>query len=266
MTWAKTWDNILQGGPTRWKVDDVDIKKRALAFIHKYMNIESSSFHPINQNDSHHNNNNNVGEGSKNSSLKILCPLAGDDLFVTTAWREGHDVTAIDLVPAAVDTMQRQFGGSEQDWTTTTTTEPPQGSSSDSASKTTAIWKHKSGRATLYAGDMMQERPEWNGKFDVIYDKDSFGALPLELRSKYCERLAEYCKSNQDNAIVYIEVKRKLSGGKESGGPPFHVEEEDLMEPRNFGTHFEYMTSLGEVYPLPNMSSMKQTGHILKRK
>eukprot|EP00977_Amphora_coffeiformis_P005618 scaffold1181_cov152-Amphora_coffeaeformis.AAC.10 len=239
MTWAKTWDNILQGGPTRWKVDNVDLKKRALARIHEYMNMESPS-----------------GVASKNNPpLKILCPLAGDDLFVSTAWREGHDVTAIDLVPAAVGVMRQQFGGSEQDWTTTS--ESSQGASFTS----TVVWKHKSGRATLYAGDMMQKRPELNGKFDVIYDKDSFGALPLELRPTYCQRLAEYCKPN---SMVYTEVKCNYSG-KASGGPPFHVEKEDLMEPTSFGTHFHHVASLGEVYSL-NIPDMKQTGHILRRK
>ena len=249
MTWAKTWDNILQGGPTRWKVDNIEVKKRALARIHEYMSMASDS-------------NNEASNNNKTRPLKILCPLAGDDLFVPTAWREGHDVTAIDLVPAAVGAMRQQFGGTEQDWIKSTTTEDS--SSQDDSTSATIVWKHKSGRATLVAGDMMQKRPEWNGTFDVIYDKDSFGALPLELRPTYCQRLAEYCKSNQ-NAIVYTEVKHRSNGGEDSGGPPFHVEKEDLMAPTSFGTHFEHVASLGEVYPL-NMPDMKQTGHILKRK
>ena len=71
MTWAATWDNILSGGPTRWKVDDLAVKQQAL-------------HHLLAQ------------HGDSNSeSLKILCPLAGDDPFVQLAWSAGHDVTAI---------------------------------------------------------------------------------------------------------------------------------------------------------------------------
>ena len=69
MTWAKTWENILQGGPTRWKVDDLEMKKRALARIHEFV---SSSV---------------LGDSDESAKrpLKILCPLAGDDPFVQYA-------------------------------------------------------------------------------------------------------------------------------------------------------------------------------------
>ena len=96
-------------------------------------------------------------------------------------------------------------------------------------------------------------------KFDAVYDKDSFGALTLDLRSKYCERLSDYIK---DNGIVYTEVKNKVSGKDQ--GPPFHVEKQDLMEESNFGRCFEHLVSLGEVYPL-NMPTATQTGHVLRR-
>lgn len=222
MTWQATWQNILQGGPTRWKVDDLGAKKQALAFISEFI--------------------------SKETPFKILCPLAGDDPFVQYAWSQGHDVTAIDLVPDAVDLMRQQFGGSNSDWT------------KEVSSPDSIVWKHKSGRATLYAGDVLQKRPELNGKFDAVYDKDAFGALALDLRKPYCQRLAEYCKPD---AVVYTEVKNKESGREL--GPPYHVEKEDLMETASFGSNFDHVQSLGEVYPL-NMSGMKQTGHVLKRK
>lgn len=220
-------------------MDDLTIKKRSLARIHEY--VSSAQF--------------SVDAKTENAPLSIFCPLAGDDPFVQTAWLDGHHVTSIDLVPAAVEAMRRQFGGSEQDWTRR------ESSSGDDENSKTIVWKHKSGRVTLYEGDMMQKRPEWNGMFDVVYDKDSFGALPLDLRQVYCKRLAEYCKPD---AIVYIEVKNK-SGGKQSGGPPFHIEKEDLMETTSFGTSFEHVAALGEVYEL-DIPGAKQTAHILKRK
>jgi len=223
MTWTKTWANILEGGPTRWKVDSVKAKETALGFVSEYTKTAGP--------------------------LKILCPLAGDDYFVPHAWKQGHDVTAIELVPAAVEAMRRKFGGTESDWTKS------QGGDDSS----TVIWKHTSGRATLYQGDMLAKRPELNAKFDAIYDKDSFGALDLNMRQPFCQRLSDFTR---DGGIVYIEVKNKQGG--RSSGPPFHVETEDLMKATNFGKDFEHTAALGEVYPL-DMSGMSQTGHILKR-
>lgn len=172
MTWAATWNSIIQGGPKRWKVDDLEMKQRAMAHITEHINnrIGGKSIRVTTATKS-----NNDGSTAF-SPLKILCPLAGDDQFVQYAWSQGHDVTAIDLVPAAVGLMRQQFGGTDTDWTNLPL---PSSSSSfsddDTTTVTTQIWSHKSGRATLYAGDMMQKRPELDGKFDVVYDKDSFG-------------------------------------------------------------------------------------------
>eukprot|EP00527_Entomoneis_sp_CCMP2396_P004350 CAMPEP_0198143330 /NCGR_PEP_ID=MMETSP1443-20131203/6427_1 /TAXON_ID=186043 /ORGANISM="Entomoneis sp., Strain CCMP2396" /LENGTH=233 /DNA_ID=CAMNT_0043806551 /DNA_START=57 /DNA_END=758 /DNA_ORIENTATION=+ len=222
MTWTKTWENILQGGPSRWKVDNLEAKQKALRHI--------------------------LGYTQSQGPLKIICPLAGDDPFVQYAWSQGHDVTAIDLVPAAVKVMREQFGGSELDWT------------KHEKESSTVVWKHASGRATLYEGDMLAKRPELNNEFDAVYDKDSFGALDLKMRQPFCNRLSEYCKGD---AIVYIEVKNKESGRE--FGPPYHVEKVKLMELESFGTVFTHLHSLGEVYPL-QMPGMSQTGHILQRR
>lgn len=232
MGWGDTWGDILNGGSKRWKVDDIEAKKKALAHI-----IDATA----------------TTVSSDKTPLRILCPLAGDDPFVHYAWSQGHDVTAIDIVPDALKEMRSQFVGEEngvhEDW-----------SSSDSTnSKNGIVWKHKSGRATLYEGDMLMKRPELQSTFDVVYDKDSFGALNLDMRKAYCQRLSEYIK---DDGVVYVEVKNKESGRE--FGPPYHVEKEDLMEETSFGGAFDYVENLGEVYPL-NMGSIRQMGHILRR-
>jgi hypothetical protein len=218
MTWKATWQDILSGGAQRWRVDDIQAKQIALGHILDH---------------------------TDKKSLKILCPLAGDDRFVHYAWSQGHTVAAIDIVPEALEAMRFQFGDSE-DWSSSTTDDG-------------IVWKHKSGRALLYEGDMMKKRTSLVNTFDAIYDKDSFGALTLDLRAKFCERLSDYIK---DNGTLYIEVKNKNSGRDQ--GPPFHVEKQDLMEESNFGRCFEHMVSLGEVYAL-NMPTAIQTGHVLRR-
>lgn len=223
MDWSDTWKDILDGGSKRWKVDDMDTKKIALKHI-----------------------TDNTAAATNESVLKILCPLAGDDPFVFHAWSEGHDVTAIDLVPEALAAMRQQFGSADS-WTSSTKEDAG------------LVWKHDSGRVTLYEGDMLKKRSELENTFDAIYDKDSFGALTMDLRPKFCERLADYAKTD---ATLYIEVKHKESGREH--GPPFHVEKGDLMEETNFGSYFNHVLSLGELYPLP-IPGMQQTGHILKR-
>ena len=220
MTWTQTWNDNLSGGPTRWKVDDISHKQQALQHI--------------------------VQHHSSPQPLHILCPLAGDDPFVHYAWSQGHSVTSIDLVPAAVAEMRRQFGP-DSEWT------------QETIADNTVVWKHASNRATLLQGDMLQKRPALQQMFDAVYDKDSFGALDIELREPFSQRLAELCKPG---AILYTEVKNK-AGGYGAGGPPYHVEQADLV--KSLGADFEHVRALGEVYPLP-MPGMTQTGHILQRK
>lgn len=186
------------------------------------------------------------------NAANIFCPLAGDDSFVKYAFDEGHSVSALDLVPAAVAEMRRQFGSDDDCWT-----------KEDGRSENMVVWRHASGRATLYEGDAFTNVSELRQSFDAVYDKDSFGALDLHMRSKFCERISDYLK---DGALVYTEVKNKDDGHPgRNAGPPFHVEKEDLMALENFGNNFEHVDALGEVYPI-GIPQMRQTGHVLKRK
>lgn len=238
MTWASTWKDILRGGSSRWKVDDVGVKQQALNYIVGHHSSSSSLDSPSNS--------------KFPTALHILCPLAGDDPFVFNAWQEGHSVTSIDIVPEAVAAMRQQFGDEanhDDDWEA-------------HKSGSTVVWRHKSGRATLYEGDMFAGRPELEQKFDAVYDKDSFGALDIDMRSKFCDRLTAYTKKD---AVIYMEVKNKgeNSPGRFSG-PPYHLEKDDLMNIDYFGRHFDHVADLGKVYEL-GMDGMTQTGHILRR-
>ena len=243
MAWSDAWADILNGGSPRWKVDDLNAKKIALDYITQHTTTSSTADDGRQQ-----------GE-SNTQPLRILCPLAGDDPFIHYAYSQGHEVTAIDIVPEALEVMRRQFGNAN-DWSVVSTNI----SSSSSSSKEEKQWKHTSGKVTLYEGDILTKRSELNS-FDAIYDKDSFGALNLDMRTSYCKRLSEYIKPN---GTIYIEVKYKENEWQRPNGPPYHVEKEDIMNEQSFGSCFEYVKSLGEVYPL-SIPNMKQTGHILRR-
>lgn len=227
--WSDLWNDILAGGNPRWKVDDLKAKEGALSAI---------TSHEVGSEPS-----------SSDRKLSILCPLAGDDLFVPYSWGQGHSVTAIDLVPAAVAAMRKQFPDGK--WHRE---EHPDGM---------IQWTHSSGRATLFEGNVFTIMSDLNATFDAVYDKDSFGALEPHMRSGYCDRLADYLKPG---GIVYTEVKNKSDDlPTRFDGPPYHLEKGDLMKDRNYGRDFEYVKSLGEVYKSP-IPGMFQTGHILRRK
>lgn len=227
MGWHQTWSDILSGGNPRWKVTCEDCHKQALSHFQEHVkgNPETTS---------------------------VLCPLAGDDLFVYQLFRQGYSVTTIDLVPAAVEAMKAHFGGSsseEESW-------------EKEERDNTIIWKHSSGRATLMVGDALQHRPDLENTFDAVYDKDSFGALPKDLRQRFCSLIATYLKQD---GIVYLECKLKDNHEEVKHiGPPYSLRGEDLMEGTSYGSSFHYVKDLGTVYELK--MPMQQTGHILKRK
>ena len=266
MGWESLWEDILNGGPTLWKVDDLPPKRQALNHI--LINHHASAASSTND-ATLASTTPTVQSGTR--TISILCPLAGDDPFVALAWKEGHSMTSIDIVPDAVAAMRRQFSTiacrdadldidrdeEEDDWELTVM--QPQQRQEQAQQSITKIWKHKSGRATLYEGDMLERRHELENQFDAVYDKDSFGALPPGVRTAFCERVA-YCL--KDGGILYIEVKFRSTDDRKVG-PPFHLEESDLMKKEYFGQYFDYIASLGEVYKSP-MAGMQQHGHILR--
>ena len=183
----------------------------------------------------------------KQPNSHFFVPLAGDDPMVKQLFTAGHSVTALDLVPDALKAMRSQFDGA---WTTETLKDG------------TVSWKHESGRVTQLEGDVLKPRPYLNGVFDAVYDKDSFGALSKDMRHDYCQRISDFCKPN---GTIYMEVKlRDNHEDSKNVGPPFSLLQEDIMESDYYGTAFEHVAALGEVYEA-GYSGAKQTGHVLRK-
>lgn len=242
--WTGAWKDILSGGNPRWKIVSEESHEKAFGYFHKFVP----------------NNNNDDDDDGAKPPISVLCPLAGDDPFVHLLYRKGYSVTAIDLVAEAIEAMKVQFGGDESSWTKVV---DEQQSSAGDGSGVEIVWKHSSGRATLIVGDALKKRPNLNNSFDAVYDKDSFGALPKQMRKPFCQRISEYTK---DNGTLYLECK--LKDGDDGSGPPFSLKRDDLMEDDNYGgSKFEYVEGLGPVYELSNgmNAMMQQTGHVLRR-
>jgi Thiopurine S-methyltransferase (TPMT) len=251
--WEAAWHDILhQGGNPRWKVDDPAVKEQALQYILRYCSNDDDVQH------------------RPPSLLNILCPLAGDDPFVALAWQRGHAVTTIDLVPAAVALQRQQISRCQKAATAATaaTTETEEEAAEEwtetVVSPALTKWTHGSGRATCYVGDALQSiNEDLHGTFDAVYDKDAFGALDLSMRAAYGARLAEYLRPG--TGILYTEVKiHKKEVVDRTVGPPFHVEQSDLMD--SLGSHFDYVAGLGQVYEITLPPGMAQTGHVLRRR
>lgn len=262
MGWDDTWNDIASGGPLRWKVTDPSHHQIALSHMERYFcatgpSGDGSRIEPGGMTED---DDDDDGPAAKRT---ILCPLAGDDPLVHLLWQRGHDVTAIDMVPVALERMRGQF--SPEDGGQWTQSAPAPSGTGGGDGDTVVVWTHSSGRATQYVGDALIVRPELKHRFDAVYDKDSFGALPVELRQAYCARLADYTKPG---AIVYIEVKLRddHNESRDVVGPPFSLNRDDLMRPNNFGGDFDYVANLGVVYPsAPSFSTMKQIGHVMIR-
>lgn len=238
MGWSDTWADILAGGNQRWKITSETSHAMALAHFQRFVSEPKPEA---------------SAPGYESPPPSVFCPLAGDDPFVHLLWSKGYSVTAIDRVPAAVGAMRAHFGPAEE-WSKII---------SEEGGGTTTVWKHQSGRATLLVGDALQSRSSLKGKFDAVYDKDSFGALPTELRRDFCARVADYTKIG---GILYLECKLKENHeDARDVGPPYSLTKVDLMNEDCYGTSFVYIEGLGSVYDLP-MAGMKQTGHVMKRK
>jgi len=247
--WAGTWEDIRNGGNPRWKITSEECHEKAYEHFQKF--VLRGQQGSVDDDDDDDDNN--------NKGVSVLCPLAGDDPFVRLLYEKGYSVTAIDLVAEAIEAMKERFDGDGDDGKNSCWTKEEQGGGDD------IVWKHESGRVTLIVGDALKKRPNLNNSFDAVYDKDSFGALPIQLRKPFCQRISEYTK---DDGILYLECK--LRKQHDDSGPPFSLKREDLMEDDNYGgsEKFEYVEGLGSVYDLPNNMNamMQQTGHVLRRR
>merc|ERR1711865_933777 len=179
------------------------------------------------------NNNHHHHCEEKRHHISVLCPLAGDDPFIFLLYQKGYSVTAIDIVEDAINALKQRFDQGSPDTTNTTTaaadatsccwtkTHEPDGD---------LIWKHRNGRVTFIVGDVTKPRPAFVNSFDAVYDKDSFGALPMTVRPAFCHRMLEYTK---DRAILYLECKVKPGHHNattaDTMGPPYSLRYEDIM-------------------------------------
>lgn len=82
--WGKSWDDILEGGPSRWKDGE------------KHLNYKLA--HDV-----------LTRHGALGDSARVFVPLAGDAAMVPYLHRLGHTVVANEFVSSAVESMKKRF-------------------------------------------------------------------------------------------------------------------------------------------------------------
>ena len=266
--WSSTWKDINNGGNKRWKITSKESHEKAYAHFQKHVQLlKGRVLNDDDDDDDENKKNNKKDDVVKN--ISVFCPLAGDDPFIYLLWSRGYSVTAIDLVPEALEAMRQGFidkddDNDDDDAAIWFKQEESDDDDNHNNGNNDVVWTHKSGRVTLIVGDVLKKRPHLSNSFDAVYDKDSFGALSKELRKPFCDLIADYTK---EDGIVYLECKLKRGVvGVDNSGPPFSLRKDDLMEVDNYGgSKFDYVEGLGPVYDLNN-AGMQQTGHVFRRR
>lgn len=237
--WAGTWQDMLGGGPKRWKDgEDAGNFQVALDAITSRLGA---------------------------TELSILIPLAGDTPFVAFAWSQGHHVTALEKVPEAAEQLRksfpegtkwhvpRQVGGLEL-WEVDTIEFV-----GDPFESGLTLSAGSGPRARIYVGDAFEFVPELESGHDVSVDKDSFGAIPPARRNEYVQVMASYLKPG---GVVYLEGKDKPEDQRDAG-PPWHLEEGSLTtcwEPAGV----KFVDTMGELYKL-SRPGMRQISYWLAK-
>merc|ERR1719319_202979 len=136
---------------------------------------------------------------------KIFVPLSGDCLFIPHAIWKGHTIVANELTEIAVKELRKHF---------------PKAKFEESELKPKGTL-HKSEKLNIHQCSIFDvDIPKES--FDIIYDKDSLGALPPSTRENYLKTVLPLLKPG---GYVHLEVKSKKVGDEEpdmATGPPFH--------------------------------------------
>eukprot|EP00051_Salpingoeca_urceolata_P010317 m.125920 g.125920 ORF g.125920 m.125920 type:complete len:251 (-) comp16664_c0_seq5:894-1646(-) len=237
--WTETWGEILSGGNQRWKDgEQFGNYEREAAYLQEHGALPAPG----------------AADAHK---VHVFAPLAGDSPLPSHLFRKfGHSVSALDFVEAACDAMRSRFSGDGDDGVAF------EASDSSDVPEGMKLWTAKGAdgnEARVWCGDFFVELPSEVGRADVVFDKDSFGAIEREDRQRYLALVARYLKPN---GYVLLEVKDKDEG--KDAGPPFHFTKEDIET--LWGAHgFRIVDHQPSLYKV-SRTTFRQQGFLLQKK
>jgi SAM-dependent methyltransferase len=131
------------------------------------------------------------------TALVIGCALGDDAEFLANY---GYQVTAFDISPTAINWCQQRFSHS---------------------------------KVIYLRGDLLAENPQWENKFDLVFESRNIQALPLNIRTKVIKNIAKFVK-NQGKLLV---INRLQDSETEPDGPPWPLSENELNHFKKLGFH-----------------------------
>jgi len=188
----------------------------------------------------------------------ILVPLCGDCAFIPYAVNKGHLVAGCEFTSLAVHMLKNRFNNvkfttSDFDWGTLHKMES---ATHGQESKLDDV--KMNGSLTVFETDILK-LPVKQSSFDLIYDKDALGAIPIKLREEYLNIVNA---SLRPGGHTLLEVKLKNDADFQKG-PPFHFTKESVL--KYFGDDFELIDHIVGIYDL-GKPGWTQQAFILRKK
>ncbi len=109
--------------------------------------------------------------------------------------------------------------------------------------------------AQVLCRDILGIGPEFERRFDLVYDYTCFCALPTHLRERHAHETATILRDGG----LYLALAyplRKFGGRPEGAGPPFVVTREDLL--RAFGVEFALVAEFEAQDSVPQRAGLER--------
>ena len=150
---------------------------------------------------------------------QVFVPLSGKSRDLIWLAEQGFRVLAIELSEVAVDAFF------EENNLTPFKVEKGE------------LTFYQAGLITFICGDFFQLTPEKMVNIAAVYDRAALIALPVEMRTAYCQHLQDICPS-QPRLLITLEYDQS-----EMNGPPFAVNKDELSEHYARGYTMELLDS-----------------------
>lgn len=181
--------------------------------------------------------------GVINPGQSIFIPLSGDCKFASHAFSKprNHILGINEFVDIAVSNMKSTLGGEfiQQPLS-------PEG----------ILWKNHQNTISIWECNFFQVSV--SAQYDLIFDKDAFGAIPPDQRKLYVKKISEILKPG---GHVFLSVKDKASRDLKSG-PPFHIDEK-IVSQYWISQKYVLLDQKSSCYEISN-PLWKQRGFVLK--
>ncbi|WP_445664273.1 hypothetical protein [Fodinibius sp. AD559] len=168
------------------------------------------------------------------SDAQVLVPLCGKSLDLLWLADHCHSVTGVEISPKALHHVMQQHKESFVQ---------------DSSYGFTI---YRSDSLVLWEGDFAKLPADQIPPQNLIYDKASIIALPVEKRQPHAEKMIELCNTGTQILIQTFEYNQS-----EMNGPPFSVDEQELK--KLFGHQFK-LTCVHEQSKLKELQQFKRRG------